>query len=179
MIRLETLEKKDFISIVKWNENKSSDFLLQWAGAKYNYPLTIEQIQEFFCSEVEADNQGVFVYKIILEKTSEIIGTIELRITDKEKRIGRICRFLIGNEGIRGKGMGAAALKEALRIGFYELDLEKITLAVFDFNVNAIKCYKGIGFINEKFIKDARKAENGYWNLYEMFITKGKSNITR
>jgi hypothetical protein len=43
MIRLEYLERADFKKIVEWNEGKSEEFLLQWAGPLYEYPLTISK----------------------------------------------------------------------------------------------------------------------------------------
>jgi RimJ/RimL family protein N-acetyltransferase len=174
VIKLEYLEKKDFKKIIEWNNNKSADYLLQWSGPMYKYPLTEEQIKEFFLREVEKDNSNVFVYKIILVETDEMIGTIELRETDKDNKVGRVCRFLIGEENLRGRGIGKLALEKALRIGFEELKFENIKLGVYDFNHSAIKCYENAGFVKEKFLENSRKAENGYWNLYEMSISREK-----
>jgi RimJ/RimL family protein N-acetyltransferase len=123
---------------------------------------------------VKKDNSNVFIYKIILINTGEIIGTVELRETDKDNKIGRICRFLIGEENNRGKGVGREVLKKILRIGFEDMKFEKITLGVFDFNHNAIKCYEKAGFNKEKFLENIRKSSTGYWNLYEMEISKEK-----
>lgn len=63
-------------------------------------------------------------------------------------------------------------LIEAIRIGFEEMGFEKIILGVFDFNHRAIKCYQKVGFNIEKFIENIKNSSNGYWNLYEMGITK-------
>lgn len=174
MIKLGLLEKEELIKIIEWNENKSSDDLLQWAGPMYSYPLTLEQLDNYFLSEVKKDNSNIFVYKIIEDDTNEIIGTVELRETDKDKRIGRVCRFLIGKEGNRGRGIGTKVLKEVLRIGFEDIKFEKITLGVFDFNDNAIRCYENAGFTKEGFKENARKSSNGYWSLCEMAISKDK-----
>lgn len=172
MVKLEPLEKEDFHKLIEWNENKSSDYLLQWAGPTYNFPFTIEQIENYFNNEVNKENSNIFVYKIKHVETGKIIGTIELRETDKSKRTGRICRFLIGDENIRGQGIGTIALTEAIRIGFEDLKYEKITLGVFDFNTNAIKCYEKTGFRIENLRRNARKSPAGYWSIYDMAITK-------
>ena len=157
MIKLEPFEKDDFYKLIEWNENKSADYLLQWAGPAYSFPLTLEQIENYFINEVNKENSNIFVYKIKLAETNEIIGTVELRETDKEKHEGRICRFLIGNENIRGQGIGTLALIEAIRIGFEDLKFGKITLGVFDFNTNAIRCYEKTGFGIENLRENARK----------------------
>ncbi len=153
MIKLEYLEKTDLKKIVEWNENESAEYLLQWAGPTYTYPLTLNQIEEYYHKEIKKDTPNVFVYKILLTDTNKFIGTIELRETNKNNKIGRVCRFLIGEENIRGKGIGTQALKEILKIGFQDLKFEKITLAVFDFNYSAIKCYENVGFTKRKTFK--------------------------
>lgn len=172
MIKFDPIHKTDLQKIVDWNADKSADDLLQWAGPMYHHPLTLDQLENYFSNEVQKDNSKISVYKIRLVSTSQTIGTIELRETDSDNKIGRICRLLIGETDNRGKGIGTNVLKEALRIGFEEKDFNKITLGVFDFNLSAIKCYEKVGFAKEKLIKNARKSATGYWNLYEMAITK-------
>jgi len=172
MIALELMEKEDLKKIIEWNTNKSADDLLQWAGPLFNYPLMLEELEKYFEEEVQDINSNIFLYKIILTSTNEIIGTIELREIDRINNIARVCRFLIGENANRSKGTGKKAMEEILKIGFEDRELEKITLGVFDFNNSAIKCYEKVGFIKKKFIENARKTSSGYWNLYEMAITK-------
>lgn len=172
MIRLQLMQREDLKKIIEWNIDKSADELLQWAGPMYNYPLTLVQLENYFLDEIKKEYSNIFLYKIELVNTGEIIGTVELREIDKNNKIGRVCRFLIGQENIRGRGIGAKVLKEILRIGFEDLKFEKITLGVFDFNKSAIKCYENVGFTKVKLIENARKSSKGYWGLYEMVISK-------
>ncbi len=172
MISLELMEKEDLQKIIEWNTNKSADYLLQWAGPKFTYPLMLDELERYFMEEVHDLNSDILLYKIILVSTNEIIGTIELREIDKVNKIARVCRFLIGKNTNRAKGIGKKVLEEILRNGFEDRGLEKITLGVFDFNTSAIKCYEKVGFIKKNFIENARKSSTGYWNLYEMAISK-------
>lgn len=172
MIKLDLLEKDDLSKIIKWNVNKSSDYLLQWAGPKFSYPLTLEQIQSYFFYEVNKKNSNIFVYKIVNINTEKVIGIVELREIDKKNKIGKICRFLIGEENNRGKNIGSLALNKVLKIGFEEMNFEKIILGVFDFNYAAIKCYEKVGFVKDNLIQNMRRSSTGYWNLYEMEISK-------
>jgi len=177
LIKLDSFEKEDLKKVIEWNVNKSADDLLQWAGPKYKYPLSLVQVENYLLNEVKKDNSNIFVYKIRLINTGEIIGTVELREIDENNKIGKVCRFLIGEENIRGKGIGAEVLKEILIIGFKDLRFEKITLGVFDFNQSAIKCYENVNFTKVKFTENVRKSSNGYWNLYEMAISKDEWQI--
>ncbi|WP_346897841.1 GNAT family protein [Clostridium sp. UBA7503] len=174
MIRLELIKKEDLNKIVEWNSNKSADELLQWAGPLYEHPLTLSQVEKYFLDEKNKGVVDTYIYKIATISTGDIIGTVELREVDQENKVARVCRFLIGEEKERGKGIGALALKEVLRIGFEVKGFEKITLGVFDFNKGAVRCYEKAGFEIEKLIKDARKAKDGYWSLYEMSVSKSK-----
>ncbi|HAR84656.1 MAG TPA: N-acetyltransferase [Clostridium sp.] len=174
MIRLELIKKEDLYKIVEWNRNKSANDLLQWAGPLYEYPLTLSQVEKYFLDEKNKEVVDTYIYKIISISTEEIIGTVELREVDRENKIARVCRFLIGEEKERGRGIGALALKEILRSGFEDREFEKITLGVFDFNKGAVRCYEKVGFVIEKLLKDVRKAKDGYWSLYEMAISKSQ-----
>lgn len=94
MIKLSLIEIEDLKKIVEWNKNKSADYLLQWAGPMYNYPLTLVQVENYFLNEVKKDNSNIFVYKIQLSDTGEIIGTVELRQIDENKKIGTFAYYL-------------------------------------------------------------------------------------
>jgi RimJ/RimL family protein N-acetyltransferase len=172
MIKLEYLEKEDFKKIVQWNEGKSEEFLLQWAGPVYEFPLTEEQIEKFVSTYMHKEKECFFVYKIIDAEIGQMLGTIELDVKDTVNKVGRVGRFLIGEENGRGKGIGRAALSEVLRIGFEELKLNKITLGVFDFNHRAMRCYESVGFAKENVKENYRRIGNEYWNLYDMGITR-------
>ncbi|MNP78416.1 hypothetical protein D3C76_1760270 [compost metagenome] len=65
-------------------------------------------------------------------------------------------------------------IDEALRIGFEEEKLHRISLGVFDFNVSAIRCYEKAGFVQEGLIRDARRYEDTFWNLIEMSILENE-----
>lgn len=172
MIKLEPLQKDDFKKLLEWNKDKSAEFLLQWAGPFYEYPLTEDQLERYFDNYIIKEKETLFVYKIINLKTNEMIGTIELDVKDTVNKIGRVARFLIGEEDCRGKGVGGKALSEVVKIGFETLKLNKITLGVFDFNTSAIRCYESVGFKIEELKENYRKIGDTCWNLYNMGITK-------
>ncbi|SHK19142.1 Protein N-acetyltransferase, RimJ/RimL family [Geosporobacter subterraneus DSM 17957] len=174
MIRLQPLEREDLKKILEWNKNQSADDLAQWAGPLYHHPLTEDQLEDYFTHQVYIDYPTIFVYKIILTETNEVIGTIELRETDKENRIGKVCRFLIAQEGMRGMGIGQKVLQEIVKLGFEDFGFEKIALNVFDFNVHAIRCYEKVGFKKEKLYENVRKSAAGDWSSYEMALLKSE-----
>ncbi len=140
MLKILPLEKTDSVCIVKWNENKTADFLLQWAGIGYKYPLSEKQIIDRIESETSS---GCRMYKIILD--NDMIGTIELMWIDTEAKTGKIGRYLLNPE-LAGKGYGSEALEKFLSIAFNDFHINKVLLSVFDFNKPAIRCYEKVGF---------------------------------
>ena len=147
MVALRLAKESDFSLIIDWANAHDADFITQWAGLAFHYPLTIEQILEHYSSGINSIESGVFIYMIHNDHLKdESIGTIQfvrLNTVTKDAYIGR---FMIRNEKLRGQGLGKQTLNEMLRIGFEEFGLEEIKLNVFDFNERAIRCYESVGF---------------------------------
>jgi len=145
MIRVVPLEKKDANCIVEWNIGKGADFLTQWAGRGYQYPLTGEQITERLTTDVAADYK---IYSIVLD--GGMIGTIELMKIDENVKRATIGHFLI-DPTKTNHGYGTEALQLFVKKVFQEMPLVTLELTVFDFNIAAIRCYQKVGFkkINE------------------------------
>lgn len=135
------LEKTDANRIVDWNKGKDADFLTQWAGRGYRYPLTEEQITERLDSNAGTDYK---IYRIRMNEN--IIGTIELMKIDFVKKRATIGRFLI-DHAQTGNGYGTKALGMFVNEVFNEMPLDTLELTVFDFNQPAIRCYQKAGFV--------------------------------
>jgi RimJ/RimL family protein N-acetyltransferase len=52
-------------------------------------------------------------------------------------------------DGFRGKGYGGEAINWALDWAFQHVGLHRISICAFSFNVNALKLYKKLGFVEE------------------------------
>lgn len=65
-------------------------------------------------------------------------------------------------------------MKAILKVAFEELNLHRVSLGVFDFNVSAIACYEKAGFTKEGLLRDSRKNGDEYWNLWEMSILENE-----
>jgi RimJ/RimL family protein N-acetyltransferase len=107
---------------------------------------------------------------VINTSDRRVIGHIELNDIDLRNRAATLCRVLVGEPSLRGKGIGPRMLEELLEVGFGQFELHRIDLFVFDFNQAAIRCYEKVGFRKEGHIREARKIGNEYWSLYQMSI---------
>lgn len=116
-------------------------------------------------------DSDVYVYKIVMAESDEMIGTIELFKVDRENKSAVAGKFLL-NENKRGLGIGKLALELLVKIGFNELGLNTIKINVFDFNVGAIRCYESVGFIKTTFTENVWESDEGFWNCIGMEISR-------
>jgi len=171
MIKLELLSETDFPQIVSWVNQYSRDFMVQWSGKTYEYPLTVDQMKAHYSRGINSIESDVFIYKIMDD--GRFVGSVQLCRFNWETREAVVGRFLIGEETNRGRGIGKKALNELVRIGFHQFGLETIKLNVYEFNRQAIKCYESVGFRKSLYREKMYQDSNGvWWNNFEMTLRK-------
>ncbi len=160
LIKLEPLKRSDFKQLINWIN--SEEFLIQWSGNAFTYPLNDQQLEQY----IESTN--TLAFKVIDEDSKEVIGHISLGQIDNINRSARIGKVLVGDTKMRGRSIGKHMMKAVLHVAFEELKLHRVTLGVYDFNTSAISCYEKIGFIKEGLLRESKKVGEMYWNLWEM-----------
>ena len=166
-IELRPFERNDFARLIGWI--KSPEFLLQWAGPNFSYPLNEAQLEEYIQGS-EGDQPIRRIFKAVNINTNAVVGHVELNNIDLRNKSARICRVLVGKPSLRGRGIGTQMMRRLLKIGFNQLGLHRIDLVVFDFNKAAIKCYEKLGFVKEGHLREVRRIGSEYWSLYQMSI---------
>lgn len=167
MIELKYFEHTDFKQLINWIDSPS--FLLQWSGPAFEYPLDEAQLEKYI-ENANHENAETLVFKVMDSKTGKTIGHISLGRIDRKNKSARVGKVLVGDHSTRGKGVGQQMIKEILKVAFDDLQLHRVSLGVFDFNVSAIACYEKAGFIKEGLLRDSSKNGEEYWNLWEMSI---------
>ncbi|GAB6512190.1 GNAT family protein [Bacillus cereus] len=160
MIKLKTFKKSDFKQLINWIN--SEEFLIQWSGNAFTFPLDEQQLEKYI------ESANTLAFKVVDEETSDVIGHISLGQIDNINKSARIGKVLVGNTKMRGRSIGKHMMKAVLHIAFDELKLHRVTLGVYDFNISAISCYEKIGFVKEGLLREAKRVGETYWNLWEM-----------
>ena len=176
MVVLEPFTEAGFDRLISWIP--SSDFLLQWAGPDFKYPLNREQLNEHLMG-AQGELPSKLIYKVVDSENGTAIGHIELAAIDRCNGSARVCRVLVGDPSCRGRGIGTVMMEKIVEIGFRRLGLHRIELAVFDFNTSAIRCYEKVGFVKEGHLRECRKADDGYWSFYIMAIVRHEWESSR
>jgi len=171
-LSLRRFDRLDFDRLIAWIENPEA--LMQWAGGFFRYPLDRTQLEGYRASaEGQAATRRIHT---ACDVAGQPVGHIELN--DIDGHAARLCRVMI-DPSRRSQGLGRVMVRLALRVGFHELHLHRIELAVFDFNVAAIRCYAQEGFIREGHLREARRVGDAIWSLDLMAILEDEWRTRR
>jgi len=152
-VMIETLAPHDAETIAGWCADKDEDFLRQWAGMGYTYPLDAQQIRAR-----QADGAQIFgAYA-----AGELIATIELISFDGQEKSALVGRFVVNPERAN-RGFGTAVMTAFLEHCRASFGAEKAWLYVFDFNAGAHRCYLKCGFA-----ETGREERPGGWVAIRM-----------
>ena len=169
---LRPFREADIPDLIEWSGDEQ--FLLQWGGPRLKYPFDLTQGMSIV-KESDRDDSHFRAYTAWLDGTSRV-GHAEIGNIDYENRSGRFMRLLVGDTEKRGQGLGEALVRSLLDIAFDDLELHRVELGVFDFNVGARKCYEKAGFHLEGTLRECRRQGDEYWNLCIMGMLSQERN---
>lgn len=109
------------------------------------YPFTYVATENFIKESMEP-KPNRFEFAIENEK-GDLIGGCTIKEIDHKN--SNLSLGIFFGEKYRGMGYGQASLKEICRYVFDELNINKIKLRCFEFNLGAVNCYKKVGFVVE------------------------------
>lgn len=143
MIVLERFEKKDIAELLGWLKDTDAEFLMQFAGPRYKFPMDEEQLMGTLADE------SCIAFRVMENGNGIALGHCQLLRIDPLSKTATVGRVLI-KTAARGHGHGHAAVEQLLRFAKNALGLERVDLRVFDFNRSACQCYKKLGFVETK-----------------------------
>jgi ribosomal protein S18 acetylase RimI-like enzyme len=79
----------------------------------------------------------------------------------------RICRVFVSND-FRGQGMAKIMLNQLIEKARVEYKAQVLTLAVFERNVVAKRCYESLGFVVTSRESGTRSFDGELWDLLLM-----------
>ncbi|MEI6725430.1 MAG: GNAT family protein [Actinomycetes bacterium] len=170
-ISLRPFTRADFTRLIEWVDGAGPEFLVQWAGTKFAFPLDEAQL-EGYLEEAEGPEATRFIFAAVDDDSGDVVGHVELSRLDRRNMSASVSRLLVGDKAARGQGTGAQIVSLLLDKAFRELDLHRVDLYVIDINLAAIRLYEGLGFKTEGHFVEARRAGGKYWNVYYMAMLK-------
>lgn len=162
MIRLRPFKLSDIDYILHWIQDEYS--FTQWCANKFSYPLTKEQLTEYYHNNEQDQNAWIMV---ALNESGTPVGHILMRLADYEKESIHF-GFIIVDTSLRGQGYGKEMVSLAVKYANEILKVNKVTLGVFDNNPSAHACYKSVGFKDMEYQKEVLDYKDEKWNIYNM-----------
>lgn len=168
MLRLRPFRTPDAKTIKTWT-SAPEEFYKWSAGIMGEYPASEQRILQ--AVSAREDNTKYFPFTAFDE--SGPVGFFTVRTPgedDKKVRFG----YVIIDPSKRGLGYGKKMLKLGLRFVFDVYGADEVSLGVFDNNMQAYNCYKGVGF-RESGLREEYSICGETWIDIEMVI--GKESI--
>ena len=135
------------------------------------FPLSYEDVVKYIKQILHNKNEVMFA--IITKNERKHIGNIKLGDINWIHRHAYL-GILIGNKKYWGKGYGTEACELLLWYAFNRLNLHKLSVALNDDNIRAIKVYKKLGFQIEGTRRKQSFKEGKYHDAIDMGILENE-----
>ena len=143
MLYLRPYKPCDAETVLSWCQDEKA--LRQWTADRlsaYAYPVTAEQFNGYFR---QFDGEANYFPMTAFDEAGAAAGFFLLRWPEADHKTVRL-GFLILDGALRGRGLGRRLVELSCRYAFEFLGAERVTLAVFDNNPAARRCYERAGF---------------------------------
>lgn len=160
--------ERDSVNYFEWRKNGE---YLRLADGDLALLYSVGRIKNWLEEGELSNSSAIFMIKTIVD--DKVIGEIGLcgfNYTLSNAFVG----IVIGDQQNWGKGYGTDAMQVILRYAFTMLNLNHVSLTVFEYNPRGIRSYEKAGFktegVQRKFInRDGRR-----WDMYRMGILKSE-----
>jgi RimJ/RimL family protein N-acetyltransferase len=133
--------------------------------------VSSKAVKEWLKKKPENTRGDQFIFSIRILQDDRLIGDVGLDGVlwshgDAFMGIG------IGDREYWGKGYGTDAMHLILRYAFIELNLQRVSLNVFEYNLRAIRSYEKLGFVHEGRSRGVLRRDGCRYDLVFMGILR-------
>ena len=165
MLRLRPFRTPDAKTIITW-ASEPEEFYKWSAGIMGDYPVSEKRLLE----AVSAREDNPRYFPLVAFDENGLAGFFTVRTPGEDDRKVRF-GYVIVNPEKRGQGYGKQMLNLGLKFVFEIYGADEVSLGVFDNNVSAQNCYKGVGF-KENGVREEYSIAGEKWIDIEMEIHK-------
>ena len=165
LVRLRALEPEDAERAYRWiNDREVTQFLM----ARYPYSLASEKD---WAAQAAKTNDFGEVRFAIETKDGVHIGVCGLHRGRPEDRLADL-GIMIGEKEYWSQGYGTDAMLTVLRFAFYQMNLNKVSLGVFEINPRARAVYEKCGFVEEGRGREEYYQDGRYVDVIRMGVLR-------
>jgi RimJ/RimL family protein N-acetyltransferase len=163
--RLRAYRKEDIDQVLAYiNDPEVKRFLLPGVP----FPLTRAD-EEKFLTEISAfKDTYVFAIEALDDR---FIGSCGINSVDWKNSVCEVGIF-IGDQSLWGKGFGTDAFGVLVGFVFSQMNINKVRLRVYDFNLRGIKSYHKLGFKKEGLLRQELFKDGKYHDIVMMGLLR-------
>jgi RimJ/RimL family protein N-acetyltransferase len=166
LVRLGPLRREDIPTYTRWFQ----DYEVQrFIAPGVLVPYGDDAETAWFESVVKDTENYHFGIRTLAD--DRLIGNCSLFAIELKNRSATL-GIVIGEKDFWNRGYGSDATRVILSFGFQELNLNRIQLEVYDYNVRAIRAYEKAGFVREGIRRQALFREGEYHDIHLMAILR-------
>ncbi len=135
------------------------------------FPTTTQDLEKFYQGVTGSTTEVIFA--IADKKSHQHIGNVKLGPINWVHRRAML-GIMIGAKGFWGKGVGEEATRLMVEYGFFQLNLHRIGLGVFEEHESAIRCYQRVGFKVEGCLREQMFQAGEYKNHLWMGVLRSE-----
>lgn len=163
-IYLRPLDRSDAPVIVPWvNDQDVLRTLMLYR------PVTLHAEEEFI--EESARDERQLVLGIALRQSDQLIGATGLNQIDFKDSHANFGIF-IGMKSEWGKGYGTEATYLIVDFAFKTLNLNRVSLRVYEYNQRGIRVYEKLGFKREGILRQEHYHDGRRWDTLIMAVLR-------
>jgi RimJ/RimL family protein N-acetyltransferase len=165
LVRFRAMEPEDAERAYRWiNDREVTQFLM----ARYPISLAAERDWAATATKTNDFTETRFAIETLDGVHIGVCGLHHGRPEDRWADLG----IMIGEAEYRSQGYGTDAMLTLLRFGFYQMNLNKVTLGVFDINPRAQAVYNKCGFIEEGRGREEYYQDGRYVDVIRMGVLR-------
>lgn len=134
-------------------------------------PINLQSEEEFIAKVYQSEHD--LVLGIVLNEGDTFIGVTGLHQMDFTNRHASF-GIALGNKSVWNHGYGTEATALMVQYAFDTLNMNRVWLRVFEYNVAGIKTYEKVGFQREGVLRQEVYREGRYWDAIVMAILRGE-----
>ena len=169
LVRLSGLDADELSkAFSRWGRDSEFRRLIDSGAAQLN---SAKAVIKWLEKEIEEQSVNQHWFSIRKLDDDKLLGDIDLYVynwTGRDAFVG----LGIGEREFWGKGYGTDVMRVILRYAFTELNLNRVTLNVFEYNPRAIRSYEKAGFRHEGRMRGPINKEGKRWDMLYMGILR-------
>ena len=168
-IRLRAVEREDLPLFVEWlNDPEVIEGLI------FFQPLSLEEEKRWFENLADRPaSERPLVIEIQEGETWRMVGNCGFHNISQINRSSEVGIF-IGDKSLWNSGYGTETMHLLLKYGFESLNLNRISLVVYDDNPGAIRAYEKAGFVLEGRLRQAKYKHGRYGDELIMSVLRSE-----